>query len=171
MKNLLMVLFLAVNLAPQIGRAQEKVIWTMTTDFDHNCSINFPGLPTNTNKNTAEGMKFTSYVIYGQSTYILKVIDLKSEPKDKVAKAKKRIQSLATKFKGKVTEESDWLEGTRKGISSRVNIAETGKPEMLMIIKVIVVGKIQYEVSAMMPLELYDPAFDDNFLNSFQFLQ
>ena len=169
MKNLTYALFLILVLSPSLVQAQ-KITWSTTTDYDHNCMISFPGVSTNTSKNMAEGMKFTSYVIYRQSSYILKVIDLKSEPKDKVAKAKKRIQSLATKFKGKVTEESEWLEGTRKGISSRVNIAETGKPEMLMIIKVMVVGKIQYEVSAMMPLELYDPEFDDYFLNSFKFL-
>lgn len=170
MKNLTFAFFLILVLSPSLVQAQ-KITWTTTEDNGHNCSIKFPGVPSNTHKSTAEGMKYTSYVIYGQSTYIYKVIDLNSEPKDKLGKAKKRIQSLTSKFKGKVTEEEEWLVGTQKGISSRINIAETGKPEMLMIVKVMVVGSIQYEVSSMMPLELYDPEFDDYFLNSFKFLK
>jgi len=170
MRNLTFAFFFFLTLNPGLVQAQ-KITWTTTEDNGHNCSIHFPGVPSNTHKNTSEGMKYTSYVIYGQSTYIYKVIELNAEPKDKEAKAKKRIQSLASKFKGKVTEEEEWLVGTKKGISSRIKIAETGKPEMLMIIKVMVVGSIQYEVSAMMPLELYDPEFDDYFLNSFKFLQ
>ncbi len=170
MKNHFLNLLLVLIICPSWVNAQEKIIWSTNTDYDHNCEIKFPGMPTNTFKNTPDGIKFTTYAQYGQSTYILKVTDLKTEPSDKTGRAKKRIHSMATKFKGKVSEEQDWLLGTKKGISARINIAEEGKPEMLMMIKVIVVGNIQYEVSAMMPLEIYDPKFDDHFMNSFRFL-
>ncbi|MDG1333992.1 MAG: hypothetical protein P8P74_16770 [Crocinitomicaceae bacterium] len=153
------------------GSAHSQTIsWSTTTDYDHNCSIQFPGVPANGFKNTSEGTKYTTFATYGQSSYILKVLDLKSEPSDKKAKAKKVLNSLASKMKGKVSEESDWEEGNNKGVKGKIEIAETGKPEMLIFCNVIVIGKTQYQVMLMTPKEIYDPAFDDHFLASFQFL-
>lgn len=149
----------------------QDITWSTTTDYDHNCSIKFPGVPTDVFKNTSEGTKYTTYVTYGQSSYFLKVLDFKSEPSDKKAKARKVISSLATKAQGKVTEEIDWIEGSNTGIKGKIEIALSGKPEMLVYCHVIIIGKTQYELIMMSPKEIYDPEFDDYFLASFRFLK
>lgn len=148
----------------------QNVSWNTITDYDHNCSIMFPTIPTEVFKNTSEGTKFTTYAIYGQSSYYLKIFDLKSEPSDKKARAKKALNSWATKTKGKVTEENDWVEGDHTGLKGKIEIAEEGKPEMLVFCNVIVIGKVQYEIIAMTPKEIYDPEFEGYFLDSFKFL-
>jgi hypothetical protein len=165
---LLSTLIIAV-LSSEIGFSQD-ISWSTTTDYDHNCSIKFPGVPTDVYKNTSEGTKYTTYLLYGQSSYFLKILDLKSEPSDKKAKAKKVLNSWATKTKGEVTEESDWTAGSNIGIKGKIEITEEGKPEMLVFCHVIVVGKVQYEIIVMTPKEIYDPEFDGYFLASFRFL-
>jgi hypothetical protein len=148
----------------------QDISWSTTTDYDHNCSIQFPGVPTNVFKNTSEGTRYTTYVTYGQSSYFLKVLDLKSEPTNKKAKARKVLNSWASKAKGTVSEENDWKEGEDSGVKGEIKVAETGKPEMLVFCHVIIIDKMQYEVIVMTPKEIYDPEFDGHFLKSFRFL-
>ncbi|MDG1427530.1 MAG: hypothetical protein P8H56_10530 [Crocinitomicaceae bacterium] len=161
--------FLIVVLVSGSLHAQ-SITWSTTTDYDHNCLIQFPGVPTNVHKNTSEGTKYTSYAIYGQSSYFLKVLDLKTEPADKKAKALKVLNTLAAKARGTVTEKIDWIERGVTGVKGKFEMAEAGKPEMLVYCYVIVIDKIQYEIIMMSPKEIYDPEFDGHFLGSFRFL-
>lgn len=168
-RHLLLISFIFLSMITGSGLAQD-ITWSTTTDYDHNCSIQFPGVPTEVFKNASEGTKYTTYVTYGQSSYFLKVMDLKSEPADKKAKAQKVINSLATKAKGKVIEGNDWKEGTNTGVQGKIEISQTGKPEMLVFCNVMIIGKVQYEIIVMTPKEIYDPEFDGYFLSSFRFL-
>lgn len=149
----------------------QKASWNTVTDYDHNCSIYFPTVGTQVFKNTKEGLRFTTYSMYGQSSYFLKVTELISSPVQGQEKAKKVIKAWATKVKGKITEENDWEVLGRLGKKAKIEISEAGKPEMLVFCQVILVGKIQYEVIAMTPKEIYDKAFEGVFLDSFNFLK
>jgi hypothetical protein len=168
-KSALFSIVFFLLLCPILGAAQ-NVSWSTSTDYDHNCSIKFPGVPTDVFKNTSEGTKYTSYVIYGQSSYFLKVLDMKSETSNKKARASKTLHALAAKANGKVSEETDWIEATDIGVKGKFEISEEGKPPMLVLCNVIVIGKVQYEIITMTPMELYDPEFEDAFLRSFRFL-
>lgn len=172
MKRIFLLPLLSLLMLASISSvAQKKIIWSTITDYDHNCSIKLPGAGKSTFKNTSEGTKYTTYELYGQSSYFLKVLDMKTEAKDKKARASKTAHDLASKFHGKITEEVDWLIGTRTGVQVQFEIIKEGEPDLQVFHHVVVVGKVQYEVLMMTPKELYDPAFDDNFLNSFQFLK
>lgn len=163
---------LAVCLAVSVHAQEQKVSWNTITDYDNHCTIKFPTLPTEVFKNTEEGFKTTTYATYGQSSYFLKVLRFKNEPSDKKAKAKKTLTSLASKAKGKVTVEQDWIEGSDSGVKGIIIIPGDGasKPEMTVFCNVIIIGSVQYQIMVMTPTEIYDESFDGNFLNSFKFI-
>jgi hypothetical protein len=149
-----------------------KVNWNTITDYDNHCTIMFPTLPTETYKNTAEGFKTTTHSLYGQSSYFLKILQFKNEPSDKKAKATKVLTSLASKVKGKVTEQVDWVEGSDTGVKGIIVIPGDGaaKPEMTVLCNVIIVGSVQYQIMVLTPTEIYDEAFDGRFVSSFKFI-
>ncbi|MDX2360995.1 MAG: hypothetical protein QNK23_09330 [Crocinitomicaceae bacterium] len=149
----------------------QNVSWNTITNYDNNCAINFPTLPTEVYKNTSEGFKTTTYSEYGQSSYFLKILVFKSAPSNKLAKAKKTFHDLVAKFKGKITQELEWVDSEHKGVKGIFVIPGSGdKPEMTVLCNVIVVGGVQYQIMALTPTEIYDPSFDGSFMNSFRFL-
>ena len=153
------------------GSFCQTVNWNTITNYDKNCAITFPTIPTEVFKNTSEGFKTTTYSQYGQSSYFLKILTFKSEPSDKLAKAKKTLHALVTKLKGKNTEELEWVEGEHKGVKAVIVIPASGdKPEITVLCKVMVVGGIQYQIMMLTPTEIYDPNFDGIFMDSFRFL-
>jgi hypothetical protein len=168
--NILSVLLIFFSSTPSFGQNQ-KVMWNTITNYDNNCSIQFPTMPTEVFKNTSEGFKTTTYSQYGQSSYFLKILVFKSEPSNKLAKAKKTLHSLAAKFKGKITEELEWIQDGNKGVKAKFVIAGSGdNPEMTVLCNVIVVGGTQYQIMTLTPTEIYDPSFDGAFMGSFKFL-
>lgn len=174
MKNYLtriVVVFMLV-VSSSVHAQNAKANWNTITDYDNHCTIMFPTLPTEVFKNTSEGFKTTTYSLYGQSSYYLKVLQFKNEPTDKKAKAKKTFTSLASKANGKVTEEVDWVSGANTGVKGKFIIPGGGesKPELTVFCNVIVVGSVQYQIIVMTPTEIYDEAFDGRFLSSFKFI-
>ena len=149
----------------------QKVSWNTISNYDKNCAITFPTVPTEVFKNTSEGFKTTTYSIYGQSSYFLKILTFKSEPNDKLDKAKKTVRALGTKLKGKITQELEWVEGENKGVKTVIIVPESeDKAEITVLCNIMVIGGVQYQIMTLTPTAIYDPNFDNVFMDSFRFL-
>lgn len=163
--SLIVWLFLMAPLA----NAQK---WTTHTDYDNNYTIQFPELPNEVYKNVPEGFKTTTYAQSAACTYMSKILIMKSESKDPEGKAKKTMNASAEKVGGKVIEQEAWELGGATGIKSVIEVPDQGKgkPKIKMLCNVIVVGKVQYQLVAMGPAELFEDAVADHFLATFRFL-
>lgn len=171
MKLLTKAIFLLILLFSTAGFACAQK-WSTSIDHDHGYTVKFPELPQSVHKNVPEGFKITDYAQSAACTYMAKIFVMNSEVKNPNAMAKKTLHEMATKLGGAVTAEEEWSHGKSMGVKGLIDVPDKGegKPAMKVECIVIVVGKIQYQMVAMGPAELYEDAVAEHFLASFGLL-
>ncbi len=146
--------------------------WNTSTDYDHGYTVKFPELPLSVHKNVPEGFKITDYAQSAACTYMAKIFVMNSEVRNPNAMAIKTLHEMATNLGGDVTAEEEWSHGESMGVKGQIDVPDKGegKPALKVECIVIVVGKIQYQMVAMGPAELYEEAVAEHFLASFGLL-
>ena len=167
------VLFSIILLSPLSNLKAQNPVWNTIRSGDYHYQIMFPTLPQEVFKNVSEGLKITTYAPFREATYFTKILVLKTKPNDPVAKAKKTLNSLATKMGGKLVDEEEWkYDDDHLGIYGQIDIPDggEGKPQMTIQSRVIVVDKIQYQMMVLVPTSSYDHEVAGRFFGSFQLL-